>query len=253
MPVRPTFFLCSLLVLAFSLPAFCLDHADGDTDVKSKQLDITDFYVFTERSQNLAAQYHQLIFVMNVGPQLLPKTQYYFSENARYEFQITRVQTSRKSERPVGTYDAVLRLEFGAPDENKQQAITFTAVRSGKATFAKSFKPDLTKILTTPHSSSAVTNLIEVDDAEIAIFAGLREDPSFFDLKNFLKVRQALVSSGGTSLGSGFLAAAQAEDFSGGRNVNSIVLRVPRTFLQRSSLDTVFDVWASVSASDNAL
>ena len=47
----------------------------------------------------------------------------------------------------------------------------------------------------------------------------------------------------------GFRPANQAIDFAKGYNVNSIVVRVPRSFLQQgNSKATVFDVWETISA-----
>ena len=80
------------------------------------------------------------------------------------------------------------------------------------------------------------------------LFAGLREDPFFFDVEAFFRVR-AGAAGGGPAVG--FAPAIDAVDFAQGYNVNAVVLSVPISFLQSGGTDTIFDVWESVSIPDD--
>jgi hypothetical protein len=83
------------------------------------------------------------------------------------------------------------------------------------------------------------------------VFAGLREDPFFFDVEQFFKIRAAVAGAAGPSLTAGtlpggFRTSDQAQDFAQGYNVNAIVVRVPIANLQ-SSGETAFDVWETIT------
>ena len=88
-----------------------------------------------------------------------------------------------------------------------------------------------------------VNNNFTVTGTPITVFAGLREDPFFFDVEAFFRVRAALAGGGP---GATFFATDDANDFAQGYNVNSIVVRVPISFLQQNS-ETSFDVWETIS------
>jgi hypothetical protein len=76
------------------------------------------------------------------------------------------------------------------------------------------------------------------------VFAGLREDPFFFDVEQYFRVR-----AGARGLGpaAGFRSPDKAIDFAKGYNVNAIALRVPIKFLQGSTSAKTFDVWQTIS------
>ena len=93
------------------------DHDDGDIDVRSRALSLTDLYVFREKDQNSTAADDDLIFVMNTNPRSLARQQYFFSTEARYEFKITR----------TGNINSV---PTGNPDHERQEAGTWRKSRS---------------------------------------------------------------------------------------------------------------------------
>jgi hypothetical protein len=122
------------------------DHDDGETEIKGRNLNLTDLFVFREKDQNPAAADGDLIFIMNTNPRSLANQQYYFSTRARYDFNVTRV--SNNDATPTGKPDVVLRFEFGAPNANGQQNIKITAIRDGVTSVANQ------SILTTPLRNS---------------------------------------------------------------------------------------------------
>ncbi len=239
--------ICCAVLLGIPSLTNASDHDDGEIDAKGRSLNLTDLYVFRESDQNNAASATDLIFIMNTNPRSLPKQQYFFSTQARYEFHVSRVGANKAST-VTGADDIKLRFTFGAPDSNNQQAMTVTAIRSGFADATATTVTAGTPILTTALGSSAVNNSFTLGDSTLKVFAGLRQDPFFFDVRAYFKVRNALATSGGTSVGAGFADdAAAAEDFTKGYNVNAIVVQVPRAFLQSTATDTVFDVWETIS------
>ena len=212
------------------------DHDDGETDRKARALNLTDMYLFKESSQIVGGSFAHLVFVMNSNPRSLPQTQYYFSTAARYEFKVTRVGTTNVA--PVtGAEDITFRFKFSAPDAAKQQNITITMI-SGTDTKVITQTDTMEKIKTTSFALSAVpvNNAVTLNGQVLNIFAGLREDPFFFDVTAFVKFR---------ATGTGFPAAIPT-DFTTNYNVNSIVMRLPIAILQKNA-ETVFDTWAVIS------
>jgi hypothetical protein len=217
------------------------DHDDGETDTKGRNVNLTDLYAFREVDQNpvvgpqcgSAGAPCDLILIMNVNPRSVAREQYYFSTRAKYEFKVTRV--ADKNATPTGQPDAILRFQFSAPDANRRQQITLTTIRSG------------TKVVAAAGTTSAlndapIINAVHVDSATLNIYSGLREDPFFFDVEQFFRVRAGLAGFGPPV---GFRNPGL--DFTAGYNVLSIVVRLPRAFLQGSTDISTFDVWETIS------
>jgi hypothetical protein len=217
------------------------DHDDGTTDMKTQNTNLTDLYVFTEKSQNPSASDEDLIFIMNANPRALARQNYYFNTGARYEFHVTRVGDN--DDVPSGKDDVVLRYEFGAPDASMKQKVTVTAVRDGQTMSAASTAGGQ-DIVTTPLDAAPTNNDIKLGEDGLTVFAGLREDPFFFDVEQYFRVRDAAAKGAAGSV----TFRSPGVDFTAGYNVLSIVTRVPRKFLQgANSSATSFDVWETIS------
>lgn len=236
----------ALLAALQAPPAGASDHDDGETDLKSRSLNLTDLYVFREGDQTgVEADNANLIFVMNTNPRSVARQQYYFSTQARYEFHVTR--RAARDDAVTGMEDVLLRLEFGAPDASGRQPVTLTAVRDGQ-TLALTQTAGGSPIQTTLLSDAApIENELNLGGEALTLFAGLREDPFFFDVEAFFRVRAGAL---GTGPAVGFRPAAEAIDFAKGYNVNAIVLRVPIAFLAGGTGAQVFDVWETISIPD---
>lgn len=219
------------------------DHDDGETDTKTRNLGLTDLYVFRESDQNPAASANDLVFIMNTNPRSLARQQYYFNTNAQYEFRIGRVGTQADNNKiPTGETDITLRFEFSPPDANKQQKYTLTAIRDGQ-TFVAS------NLVTTPILNGTPTvNQTSLGGSNISVFAGLREDPFFFDVEQYFRVRAGALGIGPVV---GFRDASNAIDFAKGYNVNAIAVRVPISFLRGRSRATTYDVWMRIFAKNS--
>ena len=220
------------------------DHDDGETDRKSRSLNLTDLYVFRENDQDSGAAAGNLVFIMNTNPRSVARQQYYFSTNARYEFHMT--QRASGTAPVTGAADVTLRFEFDAPDGSNQQAMTLTAIRNG-STVKTTTKVGGGSILTTPITAAPVTSMVDLGGSTVKVFAGLREDPFFFDVEQFFKIRadwRAAAPGAGTVVPRDLDTAV---DFAKGYNVNAIVVSVPVAFLANGTGATTFDVWETIS------
>lgn len=230
-------------------PGFLIasDHDDGETDTKGRNVNLTDLYAFREKDQNTAASPNDLILTMNTNPRSVAQQQYFFSISARYEFKIERVFDNNASPTAAGlsTPDVVLRFEFDEPDPvTKKQPITLTVLRDGVITNTVSAG------FTTPLNTVPTVNEVSLGGKRLDVFAGLREDPFFFDVEQFFRVRAAALLGSSVGFRPACTAAPVygcAVDFTAGYNVNAIVMRVPIVFLQASAPAKTFDIWATIS------
>jgi hypothetical protein len=213
------------------------DHDDGEVDTKGRNLNLTDLYVFREKDQNPSASEDDLIFVMNTNPRSVARQQYYFSSNALYEFKVTQV--ADKDATPTGQEDVILRFQFEEPNSKGEQGFKLTAIANEK-------KIGVGEGRTTPLSAdkNPTLNELNLGNSKVSVFAGLREDPFFFDVEQFFRVRAGALGIGPQV---GFRPTNQALDFAKGYNVNTIVVRVPRSLLQGKTKATTFDVWQTIS------
>jgi hypothetical protein len=212
------------------------DHDDGETEIKGRNLNLTDLFVFREQDQNPNASEGDLIFIMDTNPRSLANQQYYFSTRARYEFKVSRVTNNDAT--PTGVPDVLLRFKFGQPNANGQQNIELTAIKDGVTTVANQ------TLRTTPIKANPNVGQVSLNGSTLSVFAGLREDPFFFDVEQFFRVRAGAL---GIAPAVGFRDPNTAVDFAKGYNVNAIAVRVPIRFLQGSTSATTFDVWETVS------
>jgi hypothetical protein len=222
------------------------DHDDGSQATAQNNLNLTDLFVFREDNQTgNAADKGNLVFIMDSNGHTPAGQQVFFNTAGRYEFHIGRVATANINTAPTGGEDATLRFEFAEPDANNHQAITFTYSVGG---VAQSSSANATSFITTSLADGQAGTLnvstVAVGNQNFTVFAGLREDPFFFDVEQFLKVRAGAL---GQTAEVGFLPANQAVDGFAKQNVNSIVVRVPIALLQTGDAEPAFDVWETTS------
>lgn len=226
------------------------DHDDGENDVKARSLNLTDLYVFREDSQTgVGGDAGNLVFILNANPRSVARQQYYWSTTALYEFHVTR--RAAATDAVTGAEDVLLRFQFGPPDGAKRQAVTVTAVKDGMTLTSSVRSDNGLPITTTPLQqpeplvvAAADLHPVDLGGSTLTVFSGLREDPFFFDVEQYFRVRAGAL---GTGPGVGFRPAASAVDFTSGYNVNSLVVRVPIAFLAGASGATTFDVWETIS------
>jgi hypothetical protein len=244
--------LAAVTALSFtSSPAKASDHDDGVSRLKTRNRNLTDLYVFREDNQTgRAADSANLIFVMNSDPRAPAGRQEAFSTGATYDFHVTQVAAADKNSTPTGAEDLLLRFSFGAPDQAGHQAIKVNSLHRGAELQSENDSNLAQGAMTTTLAESKAgqprMNKFRFRGGEaIDVFAGLREDPFFFDVDQFLKIRQGALGLGPKV---GFRPAAEAVDFTTGFNVNTIVVRVPISLLQWGGNSApIFDVWETVS------
>ena len=138
------------------------DHDDGETEIKGRNLNLTDLYVFREADQNPSASADDLVFIMNTNPRSIARQQYYFSSKARYEFMVSRVADNDAM--ATGVADVTMRFEFSEPDSNNQQSYTMTMI-DGSNTSTVTGK-------TTPLNNDPNVNSADVNGSMVEVFAG---------------------------------------------------------------------------------
>lgn len=229
-------------------PVVASDHDDGETQIKARNLNLTDLYVFREdwHSGN-PADAANLTMIMNTNPRSLARQQYYFNTEAVYSIHVGR--KANVDAAADGVDNLRFDFKFGAPNANSQQPFTLDVVTLDAAGNAAS-AATVTNGLTTPAvpllgnpNPAPVVNNFTINGNNVRVFAGLREDPFFFDVEAFFKVRAALAGAGPAAA---FSDQTNSVDFAKGYNVNAIVLSVPINLLQANGED-VFDVWETIS------
>lgn len=246
--IRRTILAIEVALIALLTPGIIVasDHDDGEVDIKGRAVNLTDLYVFREKDQNSGAAEGDLVLILNSNPRSVARYQYYFSTSALYQIHISQVGDVNST--PTGRGDIILRFSFSPPNNKGMQAVAVTAVRGGSETVAKT-TVNGGLIATTPLNSNAVLNTVPVGNSNLTVFAWLREDPFFFDVEQFFRVRAGAL---GTGPKVGFKEPSQAIDFTKGYNVNTIAVRVPKAFLQAGTGANVFDVWSTVSIWDGS-
>ena len=175
-----------------AIPAVSADHLDAPSTKKDGRTDINDVYVFHPgTSQNL----NRTVLAMTVNPAAGVISGTTFRQGARYELLIDTNGDARP--------DITIRTQFSSV-ENGQQDYTVRRI-----------KGDDSKII-----ARGKTNEVENTDG-VKSFAGLRDDPFFFDLANFNLGAKFCWATGGLPV----------KDFFLGLNTSAIVVEVPTSMI----------------------
>ncbi len=170
-----------------AIPALSADHLDAPTVKKDGRIDINDVYVFHPgSSQNLS----RTVLAMTVNPAAGVISGATFRSGARYEFLIDTNGNARP--------DITIRTQFSSV-ENGEQNYTVRWI-----------KGDTSKVI-----ARGETEEVESEDG-VKTYAGLRDDPFFFDLNAF-------------NAGAAF--TNPGNDFFLGLNTSAIVVEVPTSMI----------------------
>ena len=241
------------------------DHDDGELDLKSRALNLTDHFAFKSGTD--------LTLTMYVNPRSLPQRQYDLSTNARYEFHVSKVAS--RTAAPTAAEDYVFRFEAGAPNAAGVQSLTLTVLRNGTVLGTHT---GASTDFASSKANTVTTNMGAAGDVDFKYFVGMRADSFHFDVIRYFQVRSFLANRffGGTN-GNGnanaFLAPncrgdtllqgvlsteanpdgdavnlwnppSCAPDFTKNYNVTAIVLNVPIADLGGGA---IFDTWSTIS------
>jgi len=172
-----------------AIPAVSADHLDAPSTKKDGRTDINDVYVFHPGvSQNL----NRTVLAITVNPAAGVISGTAFRPGARYELLIDTNGNARP--------DITIRTQFSAV-ENGQQDYTVRRI-----------KGDDSKVI-----ARGETNEVESEDG-VKAFAGLRDDPFFFDLAAF-------------NAGAAFCPGGVGTDFFLGLNTSVIAVEVPTSMI----------------------
>jgi hypothetical protein len=256
--------------------ALASDHDDGETDIKSRALNLTDHFAFKS-----PAAPDQLSMIMYFNPRSLPGYPYFMSTNARYELHVSKV--AGKTDAPTTKDDYVFRFEAGPPDANGIQSITLTVLKDGNVVGTHS---GASTSFAQSKAGNITTNTGSVGGIDVKYFVGQRADSFHFDVIRFFQVRAFLAQrffggAGGKGdatatlapncRGDQFLSILNANpaagekngvsdgdninlwnppscapDFTKNFNVTAIVLNVPFAELG----GTIFDTWSTISVAE---
>ncbi len=190
------------------------DHLDQPFPGLAPEIDITDVYLFHPGTS--AQDLSKVVLVLNVNPLTMPGLHPAFSSVARYNLKVDINGDA--------VADLAYRITFGPASDDGRQGVTVTMLRGNNARSPIGRGVAVVRGMT----EQAVQGI----DGHV-LFAGLRDDPFFFDLPAFRGAHA-------------FCDPILASDFFTGFNVKSIVLQVNSDVFGEESIG----VWATIELPD---
>jgi hypothetical protein len=204
------------------------DHLDAPTVKADGRIDINDVYVF----QGSNASNTVLVMTVNPAAGLLSPTT--FRPGALYEF---KVDTGRNT-----IEDIALRVKFGGVRADGSQAITILRANGNMATSGAGGMA----------IGKGWTNHSIALSGGGHAWAGLADDPFFFDLARFQTFKATLLGGGGLADLGGLVDCTRTNpiptDFFLGLNGSAIVIELPD-----SALGGTIRVWGETSIEENGV
>ena len=248
---RPVGGLAALCALAVSAVLYCgtpvrgFDIQDSAAVVARPGTDISDVYLFPSPTNA-----NDVVAVMNVSPGLPAGTgtTAFFDTTVLYTMKFdTNYASEAVGARP--SESIVLQFSMGTPSGGSQSIFVYGPL------------PPNNTGSTTSLVNAGVTSGVGLINSSFAtvggitIFAGVREDPFFFDLTQFYNIvpdRHAgstattCLPGGSNTCPAGFRAAGVATDFFNNSNVLSIVAEIPKSLLTANG-NSLVAYWATTS------
>jgi hypothetical protein len=217
-PLIAVLALAALVIGSAAIRVGAADHLDAPTVKADGRTDINDVHVFEGQNGG------NTVLVMTIDPLagvLSPTT---FRPGALYEFKI--------STNGDAVPEIAYRIKFGGVQGNGGQSMhLLRADGSANPAHGAGGKPI---------GTGATNQTISLSGGGMA-WAGLRDDPFFFDLDAFKEFKTALL--GGSLSGLASFCDGNTRDFFAGVNGVAIVLEVPDSALGNGSAKA----WATVS------
>jgi hypothetical protein len=240
--------LCALVVVAvlYARPVNGFDIQSSSTLVARPGAEISDAYIFPSPTNPA-----DVVAVMDVNPGLPAGsgTTAFFDPSVLYTMKFDNNYASEAvGSRP--TENIVLQFSFSVASGGTQQVY-----------FYGPSAPNATGTATTLVSGgvASATGFINqvFASGNVTIFAGVREDPFFFDLAQFFKIvpdrnqgstaSSCLPTIGNNTCPAGFNPPATATDYFANMNVLSIVVEMPMSFLNSGGTGTQVAYWTTTS------
>lgn len=204
-------------------PARAADHRDAPTVQTDPAADINDIYAFVNPNHP-----SDVVLVMTVNPFTAPGVPAYFAPDVLYQFKIDN----------TGHYVEDLVIQAAFSRQGADQMVTVV----GPAAPARRLVGSVNLALNTQRGPTvtgpADGSTITTGPGGMKVFAGLRDDPFFFDLiyvERFLGI-----------LPGGPVTRAPGIDFFAGMNVSAIVIELPAAML-KGSLGNTLHIWGTTS------
>jgi hypothetical protein len=200
------------------------DHADTREVVMRAGSDISDVYVFPSKETP-----SNVVMAMCVNPLISKGGTASFDPDVLYQFKFDTNQDGRE--------DNVIQVRFEGTGAAQTVIVAGPSAPN---------EVGATNTLMTPHATRGVVGTAFSPTAKIKVFAGVREDPFFFDLEQFFTILPDRgVPPGLTSppanpnqpMATSWRPRGTAVDFlsNGGFNVLAIVIEVPKIMLGAKS------------------
>jgi hypothetical protein len=186
--------------------ASAADHGDAPLAKANVPLDINDVYAFPGEDGNY-------VFAVTVNPLTMPGDEPVFDASGLYQIKVDNNGDA--------IADVSYNVDFGAADPEGVQTVT---VRKATGNDATGINNAGSSVLTGDTEG-------EITDDGRMLFAGLRDDPFFFDLNAFR---------------AGLAFRNPGNNFFKGTNISAIVLEVPESDFQAGG-STAAGVWAVTS------
>jgi hypothetical protein len=206
-----------LTIGAAPLLTSAADHLDAPAlkNDADHPLDLTDIYAFD------AANGSRTVLVMNVNPLAGVVSGTKFSTSGEYRFNVSRGASPDADVNDNA--DRVYRVTFGAPNATSGKQIL--RLYRGTTLIAK----------------GTTGNTVQVDGGG-RIWAGVRDDPFFFDLAGYNQLRDS------TYTDASGLTDTPGDDFFAGTNISTIVLEVPDSWIGARA-----NFWATTRRAGNLI
>lgn len=218
----------ALIIGSTALRVGAADHLDAPTVKKDGRIDINDIYVF--QGQNAANT--ALVMTVNPAAGLLSPTT--FRPGALYEF---KVDTGTNA-----IEDIALRVKFGGVRSDGSQSVQVLRATGSQARSGGGGSP-------IGHGSTG--QVIQLAGGGRA-WAGLADDPFFFDLARFQTFKATLLAGGGLADLGGLVDCTRTNpaptDFFLGLNLTAIVIELPD-----AALGGTIRVWGETSIEENGV
>ena len=232
----PLLILGTAVALVIGSAAFrvgAADHLDAPTVRSDGRIDINDVYVF--QGQNTG----HTVLAMTVDPAAGILSPTSFRPGAVYDFKV--------SINGDAIPDVAYRIKFGGLQANGKQSLTLLRATGSSAAGGGGG-------MAIGHGTSYQNVAISGGGL---IWAGLRDDPFFFDLDRFKHFKATLLAGGGLADLGGLVDCSRTDprptDFFLGFNGMAIVLELPDGAFKPGTAHPTIKVWGTVSIVENGV
>ena len=226
--------LAAIAVFAGVRQARGSDHADTPQIAASPGTDLTDVFIFPSPSNP-----DNVVLAMNVNPLIATGGSASFDPNVLYQFKIDN--TGDNSE------DLVIQARFEGTGSAQKVMLSGPSIPALYGTQSRALPAQ---------GTTGTVGAVFSPTPGTSVFAGVREDPFFFDLEQFFTIlpdratpingKPVAPADANTPKATSWRAPGVAKDFLAGFNVLSIVVELPRSAI-RGAATSKIAVWATTS------